>query len=44
MPVLGSNAQCKASRGRALGWKPRYSEEDLFGSVKAEVDAILKKN
>ncbi|TFK99918.1 hypothetical protein BDV98DRAFT_594475 [Pterulicium gracile] len=44
VPVLGSNAQCKASRGRALGWKPRYSEEDLFGSVKAEVDAILKKN
>ncbi|EGN98930.1 hypothetical protein SERLA73DRAFT_181658 [Serpula lacrymans var. lacrymans S7.3] len=39
----GSNSRCRASRARALGWKPKYTTKDLFASIKPEVEAILKE-
>ncbi|KAH9052953.1 hypothetical protein EDB83DRAFT_2619944 [Lactarius deliciosus] len=38
---LGSNARCKAERGRALGWKPTKTTKDFFDSVRPNVEAII---
>ncbi|KAI9461365.1 hypothetical protein HD554DRAFT_2223603 [Boletus coccyginus] len=35
---LGTNSRCKANRARALGWKPKYTPEDLLKSVRSEVE------
>lgn len=40
--VVGTNARCKASRAKALGWNPKYGNEDLFASVKGVADVTLK--
>ncbi|EGN98782.1 hypothetical protein SERLA73DRAFT_181420 [Serpula lacrymans var. lacrymans S7.3] len=40
---LGTNSRCRASRARALGWKPKYTTKDLLASIKPEVEAILKE-
>ena len=38
----GTTCRCSADRGRALGWKPRFTEADLFTSVmKDEVQVQL---
>ncbi|RDX55339.1 NAD-P-binding protein [Lentinus brumalis] len=41
--VWGTNCRVRASRARALGWKPKYTIEDLFKSVKPEVETFLRK-
>jgi hypothetical protein len=33
------NVRCKATRSRALGWKPVKTTADMLASIKAEVDA-----
>ncbi|KAI9463255.1 hypothetical protein BJY52DRAFT_1350476 [Lactarius psammicola] len=38
---LGSNARCKAERGKALGWKPTKTSKDFLESVRPEVEAII---
>ncbi|KAH9052952.1 hypothetical protein EDB83DRAFT_1181456 [Lactarius deliciosus] len=38
---LGSNARCKAERGRALGWKPTKTTKDFIESVRPEVEVIV---
>jgi hypothetical protein len=38
LAFLGTSGRCKASRGRALGWKPKYTTEDLLKSIKGEVE------
>ncbi|KAH8990310.1 hypothetical protein EDB92DRAFT_1999227 [Lactarius akahatsu] len=41
---LGSNARCKAERGRALGWKPTKTTKDFIESVRPEVEVIVAQN
>lgn len=42
LAILSSSVECKASRARALGWEPRYGDEEFFGSFDAEVGAALR--
>ncbi|KAI9461371.1 hypothetical protein HD554DRAFT_2041450 [Boletus coccyginus] len=35
---LGTNSRCKANRARALGWKPKYTTDDMLKSVRSEVE------
>ncbi|KAK7690466.1 hypothetical protein QCA50_005564 [Cerrena zonata] len=37
---LGSNARCKATRSRSIGWKPKHTTQDLLASIKPEIDFI----
>ncbi|KAK7690529.1 hypothetical protein QCA50_005627 [Cerrena zonata] len=39
----GTNARCRANRGRSIGWKPKYTTQDMLASIKAEVEAISKQ-
>ncbi|TBU33513.1 NAD(P)-binding protein [Dichomitus squalens] len=39
----GTNSRCRADRGRALGWKPKYTTQDMLASVKLELEALAKK-
>ena len=39
----GTNSRCRANRARALGWKPKYTSEDMLKSIRPEVEACLKK-
>ncbi|OSC98273.1 NAD-P-binding protein [Trametes coccinea BRFM310] len=39
----GSNSRCRADRGRSIGWKPRYTTDDMLKSIKPEVIAFKKK-
>ncbi|OJT06574.1 hypothetical protein TRAPUB_2569 [Trametes pubescens] len=39
----GSNSRCRADRGRAIGWKPKFTTEDMLKSIKPEVEAWIKK-
>ncbi|KAI0649448.1 NAD-P-binding protein [Trametes meyenii] len=39
----GTNSRARADRGRALGWKPRYTTEDMLKSIRPEVEAWIKK-
>ncbi|KAI0635945.1 NAD-P-binding protein [Trametes polyzona] len=39
----GSNSRCRADRGRAIGWKPRYTTEDMLKSIRPEIEAIIKQ-
>ncbi|PCH34191.1 NAD(P)-binding protein [Wolfiporia cocos MD-104 SS10] len=39
----GSTARCRADRGRAIGWKPRYTTADMIASIKPEVELLWKK-
>ncbi|KAI0694390.1 NAD-P-binding protein [Cerioporus squamosus] len=41
--VWGSNCRIKASRARALGWKPKYTTEDMLKSIKPEIETFLRK-
>ncbi|KIJ63848.1 hypothetical protein HYDPIDRAFT_133756 [Hydnomerulius pinastri MD-312] len=34
---LGTNSRCKSNRARSLGWKPKYTTEDMLQSIKGEV-------
>ncbi|KAF8066913.1 hypothetical protein FPV67DRAFT_1215028 [Lyophyllum atratum] len=42
-PYLGSNSRCRASRSRAIGWKPVKTTADMMASIKAEVEASIKR-
>ncbi|KAF8841111.1 NAD(P)-binding protein [Paxillus ammoniavirescens] len=42
LPYLGTNSRCKANRARTLGWKPKYTTEDMLKSIKGEVEWQLK--
>ena len=39
----GTNSRCRADRGRALGWKPKYTTQDMLASIKPEIEALTKK-
>ncbi|KAF8837821.1 NAD(P)-binding protein [Paxillus ammoniavirescens] len=38
----GMNSRCKANRARTLGWKPKFTTEDMLKSIKGEVEWQLK--
>ncbi|KAF8656882.1 hypothetical protein AX16_002427 [Volvariella volvacea WC 439] len=40
---LGSNSRCKASRARALGWKPKKTTADMLASIHAEVVVLSSR-
>ena len=40
----GTNSRCRANRGRAIGWKPKHTPEDLLKSVHTEVEAYLQEH
>jgi hypothetical protein len=42
LPFLGTNSRCKANRARTLGWKPKFTTEDMVRSTKGEVEWQLK--
>ncbi|KAI5997250.1 hypothetical protein F5J12DRAFT_851731 [Pisolithus orientalis] len=42
LEFLGTNARCLARRARALGWKPKYTTEDAFKSIKPEVEYAIQ--
>ncbi|KAI6109260.1 hypothetical protein EDD16DRAFT_1615421 [Pisolithus croceorrhizus] len=42
LEFLGTNARCLARRGRALGWKPKYTMEDAFKSIRPEVEYVIR--
>ncbi|KAK7690488.1 hypothetical protein QCA50_005586 [Cerrena zonata] len=37
----GSNSRCRGNRSRSIGWKPKYTKEDMIASIKPEIEAIL---
>lgn len=39
----GSNARARGTHSRAIGWRPRYTTQDMLGDVKREVQTILKQ-
>ncbi|EIW84038.1 NAD(P)-binding protein [Coniophora puteana RWD-64-598 SS2] len=41
LSYFGTNSRCKASKARALGWKPKHPAEDIFASIRPEVRALL---
>jgi len=42
LAFFGTSCRCKASRARALGWKPKHTTEDLLKNIKGEVEWQLK--
>ena len=38
----GTNSRCRSDRGRSIGWKPKYTKEDMLKSIKPEVQALMK--
>ncbi|GLB41332.1 putative NAD-P-binding protein [Lyophyllum shimeji] len=40
---LGSNSRCRATRARAIGWKPTKTAKDMLASIRPEVEALLRK-
>ncbi|GJE96186.1 NAD(P)-binding protein [Phanerochaete sordida] len=40
---FGTNSRARANHSRALGWKPRYTTQDMLASIKPEVEAILRQ-
>ena len=38
----GTNARCRADRGRALGWKAPHTTEDMLKSIRVEVEVFAK--
>lgn len=41
MMYFGSSCRARGERSKALGWKPIKQVEDVFSSIKPEVEAIL---
>ena len=39
----GTNSRARATHSRSLGWKPKYTTQDMLASIKPEVEAILKQ-
>lgn len=42
LEYLGTNSRCRGRRGRLLGWKPKYTAEDMFKSIKPEVEYVIQ--
>lgn len=42
LEYLGTNARCRGRRGRLLGWKPKYTTEDMFKSIKFEAEYVIQ--
>ena len=40
---FGTNSRARANHSRSLGWKPKYTKEDMLKSIKPEVEAIAKQ-
>lgn len=40
---FGTNSRARANNSRAIGWKPKYTTEDMLASIRPEVEAILKQ-
>ncbi len=38
----GSNSRLKGDRGRAIGWKPKYTTEYLLRSIRPKVGAFVQ--
>jgi hypothetical protein len=41
--MLGTNCHAIATRARALGWKPKYTAEDIPESILKEVEYMYGK-
>ncbi|KAI0787448.1 NAD(P)-binding protein [Fomes fomentarius] len=41
--AYGANARCRANRARAMGWKPKFTTDDMLRSIRPAVEAILQK-
>ena len=39
----GTNSRARGERSRSIGWKPKYTTEDLLKSIKPEVVAIKEQ-
>jgi hypothetical protein len=39
--LFGTNCHVVGSRARALGWKPKYTAEDVHASIVPEVEYML---
>ncbi|KAL1944844.1 hypothetical protein VTO73DRAFT_2464 [Trametes versicolor] len=39
----GSNSRLKGDRGRAIGWKPKFTIEDLLKSIRPEVEVLVQQ-
>ncbi|EKM58500.1 uncharacterized protein PHACADRAFT_193621 [Phanerochaete carnosa HHB-10118-sp] len=39
----GTNSRARATHSRSLGWKPKYTIQDMIASIKPEVEANLKQ-
>ncbi|KAI0787419.1 NAD(P)-binding protein [Fomes fomentarius] len=39
----GANARCRANRAHAIGWKPKFTTDDMLKSIRPAVEAILEK-
>ncbi|KAI0769398.1 NAD-P-binding protein [Trametes elegans] len=40
---FGSNSRCRGERSRAIGWKPEKTTEDMFASIKPEIEYVLSR-
>ncbi|KAI0742033.1 NAD(P)-binding protein [Daedaleopsis nitida] len=41
--LFGTNCRSRADRARAIGWRPKYTTEDLMKSIEPEVASFLKQ-
>lgn len=41
--AYGANARCRANRAHAIGWKPKFTTDDMLKSIRLAVEAILEK-
>ncbi|KAI0729688.1 hypothetical protein C8Q72DRAFT_827313 [Fomitopsis betulina] len=39
----GTNSRCRADRGRALGWKPKYNTKDMSASILPQTKWLLER-
>lgn len=39
----GISSSCRADRGRSIGWRPKYTTDDMLKSIRPEVEAIIKR-
>jgi len=39
----GTNSRCRGNRGRALGWKPQKTKEDMLQSIRAETEFLVSR-
>lgn len=39
---FGANSRARGTHSRSLGWKPKFTTDDMLASIKPEMEAILK--